>query len=72
MKKGDTVHWSWGASEAEGKIVKANERPVEKTIKGAHVKRNATKENPAFEIEQENGSKVLKSKSELKKGRSNT
>lgn len=69
MKKGDTVHWNWGASEAEGKIIKAFKQPVEKSIKGTKVKRNATESNPAFEIKQDNGAKVLKSKSEVKKGR---
>ena len=69
MKKGDTVHWNWGASEAEGKIVKKHIEPVEKTIKGAHVKRKASKDEPAYEIKQESGAKVLKSASELKKGK---
>ncbi|RYY36549.1 MAG: DUF2945 domain-containing protein [Sphingobacteriaceae bacterium] len=68
MKKGDTVHWNWGSSEAEGKIEKKHIEPVKKTIKGASVKRNASKDEPAYEIKQENGSKVLKSESELKKG----
>ena len=67
MKKGDNVTWKWGKSEAEGKIVKEHTEPVSKTIKGAKVKRNASEDEPAFEIEQENGSKVLKSESELKK-----
>ena len=66
MKKGEEVKWNWGKSTAEGKIVKEYKQPVEKTIKGAKVKRNASKEEPAYEIKQENGSKVLKSKSELK------
>lgn len=68
MKKGDIVHWKWGASEAEGKIIKEHDKPVKKDIKGAQVKRNASKDEPAYEIKQENGSKVLKSASELKKG----
>ena len=68
MKKGETVHWKWGASEAEGKIVKEHTEPTTKTIKGAIVKRNASKDEPAYEIKQKNGSKVLKSESELKKG----
>ncbi|MBE9662781.1 hypervirulence associated TUDOR domain-containing protein [Mucilaginibacter myungsuensis] len=68
MKKGDTVHWKWGTSEAEGKITAKHTEPIEKTIKGSKVKRNASKDNPAFDIKQENGSKVLKSESELKKG----
>jgi len=67
MKKGDTVSWKWGKSTAEGKIVKEHEKSVTKTIKGAKVKRNASKDEPAYEIEQENGNKVLKSESELKK-----
>ncbi len=69
MKKGDTVHWNWSNGEAEGKIVKKHTDTVKKTIKGANVKRNASKDEPAYEIKQENGSKVLKSASELKKGK---
>ena len=69
MKKGDTVHWNWGKSEAEGKIVKKHTDPVEKTIKGAHVKRKASKDEPAYEIKQESGANVLKSESELKQGK---
>jgi hypothetical protein len=68
MKKGDKVEWAWGKSEAEGKIEKKHTEPVTKTIKGAKVKRNASKDKPAYEIKQENGSKVLKSESELTKG----
>ncbi len=68
MKKGDRVHWNWGKSEAEGKIKEVFDRPVKKKIKGTEVKRIASKEEPAFIIEQENGNEVLKSGSELKKG----
>ena len=67
MKKGDKVEWKWGASTAEGKVVKEYDKPFTKTIKGTKVKRNASKNEPAYEIEQKNGSKVLKSESELKK-----
>lgn len=68
MKRGDTVHWAWGSSEAEGKIEKKHTEPVTKTIKGSKVKRNASKDEPAFEVKQKGGGKVLKSESELKKG----
>lgn len=68
MKKGDTVHWNWGHSTAEGKVEKKHEKPVAKTIKGSKVKRNASKSEPAYEIKQQNGSKVIKSASEIKKG----
>jgi hypothetical protein len=68
MKKGDKVEWNWGASKAEGIIVKKHDKPVTKTIKCTQVKRNASKDEPAYEIKQENGNKVIKSDSELKKG----
>ncbi|OOQ58163.1 hypervirulence associated TUDOR domain-containing protein [Mucilaginibacter pedocola] len=68
MKKGDTVHWQWGANEAEGKIEKKHTSTVTKTIKGSKVKRKASADEPAYEIKQEDGGKVLKSESELKKG----
>lgn len=68
MKKGDTVHWNWGASEAEGKVTATHAEPVTKTIKGTTVKRKGTKDNPAVEIKQKDGGKVLKAESELKKG----
>jgi hypothetical protein len=69
MKKGDTVHWNWGASEAEGKITKEHTSTTTKTIKGTKVKRKASKDEPAYEIKQESGATVLKSESELKKGK---
>lgn len=69
MKKGDIVTWKWGKNEAEGKIIKEHDEPVSKNIKGTKVKRNASEEEPAFEIEQDNGNKVLKSASEIKKGK---
>lgn len=68
MKKGDTVHWNWGAHEAEGEIVKEHTATTTKTIKGTKVKRESSKDEPAYEIKQSNGAKVLKSESELKKG----
>jgi hypothetical protein len=68
MKKGEKVSWKWGKSEAEGKIKEEFEKPVTRKIKGTEVKRNASKDEPAYLIEQENGNQVLKSESELKKG----
>lgn len=67
MKKGDNVKWNWGKSKAGGKIKQEFDKPVVRTIKGTEVKRNASKEEPAFLVEQENGSVVLKSGSELTK-----
>jgi len=68
MKKGETVHWKYGKGEAEGQIKEKFEKPVEKKIKGSTVKRNASKEEPAYLIEQKNGNQILRSESELRKG----
>ncbi|MCJ8211448.1 DUF2945 domain-containing protein [Mucilaginibacter sp. RS28] len=68
MKKGDKVTWNWGKGEGEGTIEKKTEKTVEKKIKGADVKRKASKEEPAYEIKTSKGSKVIKSESELSKG----
>lgn len=68
MKKGDKVNWNWGKGKAEGKIDQKFTEPVSRKIKGSEIKRNASEDNPAYLIKQEDGSKALKSESELKKG----
>lgn len=68
MKKGDKVHWNWGKSKAEGIIKQKSEKTITKKIKGKEVKRNASKQEPAYVIEQQNGTEVVKSESELKEG----
>lgn len=68
MKKGDKVHWNWGKSQAEGTIKEKSEKTIIKKIKGTEVKRKASKEEPAYIIEQKDGTEVVKSESELKEG----
>ena len=68
MKKGDKVHWNWGKSQAEGTIKEKSEKTITKKIKGTEVKRKASKEEPAYIIEQKNGNEVVKSESELEEG----
>lgn len=68
MKKGEKVHWKWGSSEAEGKVEKTHTSDTTIKSKGSTIKRKASKDEPALEIKQENGTKVLKSESEVKKG----
>lgn len=69
MKKGEKVTWKFGSGEAEGKVEETFTKPVEKKIKSATVKRNASKEKPAVLVKQDNGNKALKSESELKKAK---
>lgn len=69
MKKGDTVQWNFGKGKADGKLTEVFTEPVKRKIKGTEVKRNASKEEPAYLITQDNGNKVLKKDSEVKKGK---
>ncbi|MFN3944990.1 MAG: DUF2945 domain-containing protein [Allosphingosinicella sp.] len=63
--KGSKVRWNWGSGTAEGKIAERFERRVQRTLKGSKVVRNGSKDDPAYLIEQEDGTKVLKLGSEL-------
>ena len=64
---GDKVEWKWGANKAEGTTKERFTNDVERTIKGTKVKRKADKDEPAYLVKQEDGDRVLKSQSELKK-----
>nr|WP_314262291.1 DUF2945 domain-containing protein [uncultured Devosia sp.] len=68
MRKGSKVSWSWGAHTAHGKIVERFTQKVTRTLKGSEVTREASKKEPAYLIEQDDGDKVLKSRSELTAG----
>ncbi|MTE00854.1 DUF2945 domain-containing protein [Paracoccus sp. YIM 132242] len=67
FRVGTAVEWDWGKGTATGTITESFTEPVERTIKGATIKRNADPENPAYLIEQDDGDRVLKSHSELRK-----
>ena len=64
---GDTVEWNWGNGTGEGKVTERFTEKVTRTIDGNEVTRNASDDEPAFMIEQEDGGRVLKSGSELSK-----
>ncbi|GAB3175012.1 hypervirulence associated TUDOR domain-containing protein [Telluribacter humicola] len=67
IRKGTKVRWKWGNGYAEGKIKELRKAEVEKKIKGTTVKRNGTQSDPAVLIEQEDGTQVLKLKSEVER-----
>lgn len=66
FRKGTKVEWKWGSGTATGKVAESFTEDVERTIKGAPIKRKASKEEPAYLVEQEDGDRALKSHSELK------
>ncbi|WP_308916366.1 DUF2945 domain-containing protein [Jannaschia sp. LMIT008] len=67
IQKGDTVEWNWGNGTGSGKVTERFTDKVTRTIKGNEVTRDASDDEPAFMIEQDDGDRVLKSESELKK-----
>ena len=65
--EGDKVKWEWGNGEGTGKVTKKYTRKTTLKIDGSEITRNADDDDPAYKIEQDDGSEVLKSHSELKK-----
>lgn len=66
-RNGTKVEWDWAGSVGVGKIAEHFTDDVERTIKGKRIKRKASAEEPAYLIEQEDGDRVLKSHSEVRK-----
>ena len=65
--EGDEVKWNWGNGTGTGKVTKKYTQKITKTIDGSEVTRDASDDEPAYLIEQDDGDEVLKSGSELSK-----
>lgn len=65
IRTGSVVSWKWGSSRAQGKVVEVHHDDVSRTTKGATVKRKGSQDNPAYVIEQQDGTVVLKLQSEV-------
>ncbi len=65
IRMGTTVSWNWGPSAAEGEVTEVHHEEVTRTTKGSEIKRNGSKDNPAYVIEQEDGTIVVKLRSEV-------
>lgn len=61
------MRWSWGQGSAEGKVTAVHHDKVTRTIKGSEITRNGSSDDPAYEIEQDDGSQVLKLRSEVER-----
>ena len=64
---GDRVKWKWGDGFGTGKITERFNEKVTRTIDGTEVTRDASDDEPAYMIEQDDGDRVLKSHSELQR-----
>ena len=67
FSKGDEVEWNWSGSTAKGTIKETFTSDVTRTIKGSEITRKASKDEPAYLVEQDDGDEALKSASELSK-----
>ena len=65
IRKGSKVRWKWSGSTAEGKVVEIHQEKVTRELQGSEITRNGSDDDPAYVIEQEDGAKVLKLKSEV-------
>jgi hypothetical protein len=62
---GDEVTWNWGNGTGTGTVKERFTEMVTRTISGSEITRNASEDEPAYLIEQDDGDRVLKSASEL-------
>ena len=62
---GDKVKWDWGNGTAEGTVQQKYTQKRTLKIKGNEVTRDASEDQPAYKIEQDDGDIVLKSHSEV-------
>jgi hypothetical protein len=65
--KGDRVSWVWGAGRGVGAVRSVSPRRTKRRIKGSEITRNGTKDDPALYIEQDDGDRVLKLASEVRR-----
>lgn len=68
VKSGDKVSWKNGGATAHGTVQAVSPKHTEKTIKGKHITRNGTAEDPAVTVKSDNGGTALHLAHELKKG----
>ena len=65
IREGTEVSWKWGSSTATGKVTEIHRSRVTRTSKGSDITRNGSDDDPAYVIEQQDGTTVLKLRSEV-------
>jgi hypothetical protein len=65
IRTGTQVTWSWGNGTATGRVAEVHPGRVTRTTKGQEVTRNGSHGDPAYVIEQDDGTTVLKLRSEV-------
>lgn len=65
IQKGTEVNWKWGNGTATGTVTEIHYKTTTRRIEGSEIKRKGCDENPAYVIKQEDGTYLLKLKSEV-------
>ena len=65
FRKGARVKWNWGQGVGRGRVAERFDRKVERSIEGALIRRNGSRQNPAYLVRTDAGAEVLKLASEL-------
>lgn len=65
FKVGAKVQWKWLGRAIDGVVKEVHFKSISKTIKGKSIKRNGSKEKPAYLVESVAGNLALKLQSEL-------
>jgi len=67
IRKGSEVSWKWGNGSATGTVAEVHHSKVTRKTKGQEITRNGSDDDPAYVIEQEDGTTVLKLRSEVER-----
>jgi len=67
IRVGSAVTWRWGSSTAAGKVREIHRDKVTRRTKGEEITRNGSDADPAYVIEQDDGTIVLKLRSEVRR-----
>ncbi|HET7430298.1 MAG TPA: DUF2945 domain-containing protein [Nocardioides sp.] len=67
IRTGTTVSWAWGSGRGEGKVTGVHHDTVTRTLQGSEITRHGSHDDPAYEIEQDDGTRVLKLHSEVER-----
>ena len=67
VRVGTEVRWSWGNGHAQGTVREIHRESITRSSKGERITRNGSAEDPAYVIEQDDGTVVLKLRSETER-----
>lgn len=67
IRTGTEVSWSWGNGTATGTVVEVHHDTVTRTLSGSEITRHGSDDDPAYLIEQDDGARVLKLRSEVQR-----